>query len=91
MLDQQLHAWAAGQGKDQAAVQANMHMLPQCADEADAVAKQHPYPDKPLVDISIENEITGYAELQSQLLALASKSLLGTAVTSSSLTGPTAW
>jgi hypothetical protein len=48
-------------------------MLPQCADEADAVGKQHPYPlgDKPLVDISIDNEITGYAELQSELLALS--------------------
>jgi pimeloyl-ACP methyl ester carboxylesterase len=76
MQDQQLHAWAAAQGKDQAAVQANMHMLPQCADEADAAAKQHPYPlgDKPLVDISTENEIPGYAELQSELLALSRES-----------------
>jgi pimeloyl-ACP methyl ester carboxylesterase len=71
--DQQLHLWAAAQGRDQVAMQANMHMAPQCADEADAVAKQHPNPlgDKPLVDISIENEILGYAELQSELLALS--------------------
>jgi hypothetical protein len=93
--DQQLHLWAAAQGTDQAVMQANGRMLPQCADEADAVANQHPYPlgDKPLVGISIDNEIVGYAELQSELLALSrdSKSLLGTAVTSSSLTGPTSW
>jgi pimeloyl-ACP methyl ester carboxylesterase len=71
--DQQLHLWAAAQGKDQVAMQANGRMLPQCADEADAVAKQHPYPlgDKPLVDISIDNGIIGYAELQSELLALS--------------------
>jgi hypothetical protein len=71
--DQQLHLWAAAQDKDQVAMQANGRMLPQCADEADAVAKQHPNPigDKPLVDISIENEILGYAELQSELLALS--------------------
>jgi pimeloyl-ACP methyl ester carboxylesterase len=71
--DQELDAWAAAQGKDQFAMQANIHMAPQCADEADAVAKQHPYPlgDKPLVDISTENEAPGYAELQSELLALS--------------------
>ena len=74
--DQQLHLWAAAQDKDQVAMQANGRMLPQCADEADAVDKQHPYPlgDKPLIDISIDNEITGYAELQSELLALSHNS-----------------
>ena len=76
--DQRLHLWAASQSKDQAALQGNMRMMPQCTADADAVVKNHPNPlgNRPLVDISTDDgdQIPDYAKLQSELLSLSNDS-----------------
>jgi len=76
--DQRLHLWAASQSKDQAALQANMRMMPQCTADADAVVKKHPNPlgNRPLVDISTDDgdQIPDYAKLQSELLSISNDS-----------------
>ena len=76
--DQRLHFWAASQSKDQAALQGNMRMMPQCTADADAVVRKHPNPlgNRPLVDISTDDgdQIPDYAKLQSELLSLSNDS-----------------
>jgi pimeloyl-ACP methyl ester carboxylesterase len=76
--DQNLHLWAASQSKDQAALQGNMRMMPQCTADADAVVKNQPNPfrNRPLVDISTDDgeKMPPYAKLQSELLSLSNDS-----------------
>jgi pimeloyl-ACP methyl ester carboxylesterase len=75
--DRQLHLWAMAQTRNQMALQANVEMMPQCA-EADTIAKQHSHPlgDKPLVDMSTDMgaEVPDYAKLQTELLSLSQNS-----------------
>lgn len=74
--DQQFHRWAESQNKDQTALRTNTQITPQCFAEAEAVVKKHPQPlgNRPLVDISVDSHMPGYARLHSQLLSLSSDS-----------------
>lgn len=76
--DQNFHLWAASQSKDQAALQGNMRMMPQCTADADAVVKNQPNPlrNRPLVDVSTDDgeKMPPYAKLQSELLSLSNDS-----------------
>lgn len=62
------------QTRNQTALQANVEMMPECAAEADAIAKEHSHPlgDKPLVDVS--TEMSTHAKLQIELLSLSQNS-----------------
>jgi len=75
--DQELHLWAMSQTRDQAALQNNSLVGRECSAEADAITKEHTHPlgDKPLVDVSTnENHSPEYANLQSKLLSLSQNS-----------------
>jgi pimeloyl-ACP methyl ester carboxylesterase len=76
--DRQLHLWAMAQTRNQMALRANVEMMPQCAAEADAIAKRrsHPLGDKPLVDVSTDMgaQVPDYAKLQTELLSLSRNS-----------------
>jgi pimeloyl-ACP methyl ester carboxylesterase len=75
--DQKLHLWAMSRTRDQAALQNNPLVGRECSTEADAITKEHSHPlgDKPLVDVSTnENHSPEYANLQSKLLSLSQNS-----------------
>jgi len=74
--DREFHLWASAQTKDQAALQSNMEVSTECAEQADAIAKEHPQPlgDKPLVNIRTDMTSPEYLKLQSDLLSLSRNS-----------------
>ena len=75
--DQELHLWAMSQTRDQTALQTNAGISQECRSEADAIAKEHghPFGDKPLIDVSTnENHSPDYAKLQTELLSLSQNS-----------------
>ena|SRR5579863_962708 len=74
--DREFHLWATAQARDQAALQSNIEVSMECAEQADAIAKEHAQPlgDKPLVDISTDIPGPEYRKLQSDLLSLSRNS-----------------
>jgi pimeloyl-ACP methyl ester carboxylesterase len=75
--DRELHLWAMAQTRNQMALQSNHEMMPECVAEVDAITKEHDHPfgDKPLVDVTPDGEgIPEYTELQTKLLSLSPNS-----------------
>ena len=75
--DRELQMWALSQPRNMTALQNNPTLMPQCMADAEALAKDHPHPlaDKPLVDVSTdENRIAPYVKLQADLLTLSENS-----------------
>jgi len=75
--DRELHLWAIAQPRNQKALQANHEIVPECTASADAISKEHPHPlgDKPLVDISTDENLgPEYVKLQNALLSLSQNS-----------------
>ena len=75
--DRELHLWAMSQARNQMALQSNHEMMPECVAEADALSKEHSHPlgDKPLVDVSTdEDRNPDYVKLQTALLSLSQNS-----------------
>jgi pimeloyl-ACP methyl ester carboxylesterase len=75
--DQELHFWAMSRPRSQMALQANMEMTPECFAEADALSKEHnhPFGDKPLIDISTDmGRSPSYDGLQAELVSLSRNS-----------------
>jgi len=74
--DRELHLWAGAQTRDQTALQSNIGVSIECAEQADAIAKEHPQPlgDKPLVNIRTAMSSPEYLKLQSDLLSLSRNS-----------------
>jgi pimeloyl-ACP methyl ester carboxylesterase len=75
--DRELHLWFMAQMRSQTALRRNEDINPRCFADAEAVAKEHPHPlgDKPLVDVSTdENRTPDYIKLQNQLLSLSQNS-----------------
>ncbi len=69
--DRELHLWAMSQTRNQMALQANHEMMPECVAKADAIAKEHSHAlgDKPLIDVSTdEDRNPDYVKLQTELL-----------------------
>ena len=59
------------------ALQANHEIMAECVAKADAISKEHSYPlgDKPLVDVSTdEDRNPDYVKLQTELLSLSQNS-----------------
>jgi pimeloyl-ACP methyl ester carboxylesterase len=75
--DRELHLWAMSQTRNQMAMQANHEIMPQCVAKADAISKEHSHPlgEKPLVDVSTdEDRNPDYVKLQTELLSLSQNS-----------------
>jgi len=75
--DRELHLWAMSQTRNQMALQANHEMMPECVAKADTITKEHSHPlgDKPLVDVSTdEDRNPDYVKLQTDLLSLSQNS-----------------
>jgi len=75
--DRELHLWAMAQTRNQMALQSNHEMMPECVEQADAIIKKHSHPlgDKPLVDVSTdEDRNPEYVKLQTELLSLSQNS-----------------
>ena len=75
--DRELHVWAMAQPRNQKALQANHEIVPECIAAADAISQEHPHPlgDKPLVDISTDENLgPEYVKLQNALLSLSQNS-----------------
>lgn len=73
--DRELHLWAMVQTRNQIVLQSNVQLLPDCIAEADALAKEHPLGDKPLVDVSSDQfRSSDYVKFQKELLSLSQNS-----------------
>lgn len=72
--DRDLHLWFMAKARDQAALQANHEIVPQCSADADAILEKHSHPlgDKPLVDV--DTPTSAGAELQRTLLSISTNS-----------------
>jgi len=65
------------QTRNQMALQANHEMMPECVAKAEAISKEHSHElgDKPLVDVSTdEDRNPDYVKLQNELLSLSQNS-----------------
>src|SRR5215472_7455423 len=75
--DRELHLWAMSQTRNQMALQSNHEIVPGCTAAADKISKEHAHPlgDKPLVDISTDENLgPEYVKLQNALLSLSQNS-----------------
>lgn len=75
--DRELHLWAIAQPRNQKAMQTNHQIMPGCIAAADAISQEHPHPlgDKPLIDISTDENLgPEYVKLQNALLSLSQNS-----------------
>jgi pimeloyl-ACP methyl ester carboxylesterase len=73
--DRELHLWAMAQTRNQIVLRSNIRLVPDCIAEADALAKEHPLGDKPLVDVSTDQfRSSDYVKLQKELLSLSQNS-----------------
>jgi pimeloyl-ACP methyl ester carboxylesterase len=75
--DRELHLWGMEQVRNQMALRTNENINPRCFADAEAFAKEHPYPlgDRPLVDVSTdEMRNAEYVRMQGELLALSQNS-----------------
>jgi pimeloyl-ACP methyl ester carboxylesterase len=75
--DRELHLWAMSQTRNQMSLLANHDIVPECVAKADANTKEHSHPlgDKPLVDVSTdEDRNPDYIKLQTKLLSLSQNS-----------------
>jgi pimeloyl-ACP methyl ester carboxylesterase len=75
--DRELHLWAMAQPRNQMAAQTNHEIMPGCIAAADAISNERPQPlgDKPLIDISTDENLgPEYVKLQNALLSLSQNS-----------------
>jgi pimeloyl-ACP methyl ester carboxylesterase len=73
--DRELHLWAMAQTRNQIVLQSNIRLVPDCIAEAEALAKEHPLGDKPLVDVSTDQfRSSDYVKFQGALLSLSQDS-----------------
>jgi pimeloyl-ACP methyl ester carboxylesterase len=73
--DRELQLWAMAQTRNQTVLRSNIRLVPDCIAEADALAKEHPLGDKPLVDVSTDQfRSSDYVKLQGELLSLSQDS-----------------
>jgi pimeloyl-ACP methyl ester carboxylesterase len=73
--DRELHRWAMAQTRNQTVLRSNIRLVPDCIAEADELAKEHPFGDKPLVDVSTDQfRSSDYVKLQKELLSLSQNS-----------------
>jgi pimeloyl-ACP methyl ester carboxylesterase len=75
--DRELHSWAMGLARNQMALRTNANINPACFSDAEAIVQKHPHPlgNKPLVDVSTDEERNpGYVKLQTELLSLSQDS-----------------
>lgn len=73
--DRELHLWAMAQTRNQTVLRSNIRLVPECIAKADALAKEHPLGDKPLVDVSTDQfRSSDYVKFQGELLSLSQDS-----------------
>jgi pimeloyl-ACP methyl ester carboxylesterase len=73
--DRELHLWAMAQTRNQTVLRSNIRLVPDCIAKADALAKEHPLGDKPLVDVSTDQfRSSDYVKFQGELLSLSQDS-----------------
>jgi pimeloyl-ACP methyl ester carboxylesterase len=73
--DRELHLWAMAQIRNQTVLRSNIRLVPDCVANADALAKEHPLGDKPLVDVSTDQfRSSDYVKFQGELLSLSQDS-----------------
>jgi pimeloyl-ACP methyl ester carboxylesterase len=73
--DRELHLWAMAQTRNQIVLRSNVQLVPDCIAEADALAKEHPLGNKPLVDVSTDQfRSSDYVKFQKELLSLSQNS-----------------
>jgi pimeloyl-ACP methyl ester carboxylesterase len=75
--DRELHLWFVSQPRTEKSLQGHPNMLPGCVEQANAVVKEngHPLGDKPLVDVSTdENRSPAYVKLRNTSLSLSRNS-----------------
>jgi pimeloyl-ACP methyl ester carboxylesterase len=75
--DRELHLWAMSQTRNQTALRTNVGISQECTAGADAISREqsHPLGDKPLVDVSTDEDRSPYyVKLQTELLSLSRNS-----------------
>lgn len=73
--DRELHLWAMAQTRNQTVLRSNIRLVPDCIAKAEALAKEHPLGDKPLIDVSTDQfRGSDYVKFQGELLSLSQDS-----------------